>query len=53
MVTQLKQWLHFVSDTGSAFLLLYALLIERQYGLYFLILVALVVGIKVIADLLN
>ncbi len=52
MIT-LKSLLHFISDFGNAALLIYALLVERDYSIPFLILVILVVGIKVIADLLD
>lgn len=52
-MSRLSHVLHLVSDVGNAALLLYALLVEGDYSIRFLILVVLILGMKLMGDLLE
>jgi len=52
-MVKLSDTLHLISDAGNALLLLYALFIEGDYSIPFLILVVLILGIKLMGDLLE
>lgn len=52
-MSYLKKVLHLLSDIMNSLLLLYALLVEKDYTIALLVLVLIVVSTKVIADIID
>ncbi len=50
---QAKVILHLISDSINSILLLYALLVDKSYTILFLIIIVVMLGTKIIADIID